>query len=80
MADKRTDRSRSNGKGGGASATDDLLTAADDVVAAAKTATASAPKKAKKRISKLTRELDRARATADKRMRQVEASLASSKR
>ena len=72
MADKRTDRSRSNGQERRASATGEQLTAADDVGAAAKSATATAQRKAKKRIQKLTRELDRARATADKRMRQVE--------
>ena len=64
MAHKRTDRSRSNGQEGRASATGDQLTAADDVAAAAKSATASAQRKAKKRIQKLTRELDRARAKA----------------
>src|SRR6187200_2739292 len=72
MAHKRTDRSRSNGQEGRASATGEQLTAADHVAAAAKSATATAQRKAKKRIQKLTRELDRARATADKRLRQVE--------
>src|SRR5690349_20330084 len=72
MADKRSDRSRSNGQGRGASATGELLSAADEVVVAANAATASAPKKARKRIQKLTKELGRARATVDKRMHQVE--------
>src|SRR3954470_11450547 len=73
MADKQTDRSRSNGQEHGRPGTPEALSAAADVGAAAKPATASAPKKARKHIGKLTKELDRARATADKRMRQVEA-------
>src|SRR4029079_8732331 len=72
MADKRTDRSRSNGQDRATTVTPAVPSAADDVVAAAKAATASAPEKVTRRIQKLTKDLDRARATADKRMRQVE--------
>jgi hypothetical protein len=70
MADKKRATERRHADPPDQRMSTDVLADADEVVAATQAATASAPKKARRRIRKLTQELDVARTSVARRLRQ----------
>ena len=72
MVDKRKDMdAATDGTGPASAVPSDLLAAAEDVVTASQSSAARVPKKAQRKIRKLAKELDGARATEAKRLRQA---------
>src|SRR5688572_33026491 len=70
MADKKPGSDPRTTRGRRSSLSTDVIGAVDDLVAASKSPAAPVPKKARRKIQKLRKELDAVRATEAKRLRQ----------
>ena len=70
MADKQRGPDAKTTRGRPSSLQPDVMSAVHDLVTAARSAAAPVPKKARRKIKKLSKELDAVRATEAKRLRQ----------